>query len=353
MAKAPTNPRAPHGSGGARSKMGMANPAIAALVALSVALGAGLGGLIWKSESAPRPRELAATIPEKSIAVLPFDSLSEDKANAFFAEGIQDEILARLVKISDLKVISRTSTQKYKTAPVNLREIAQQLGVANVLEGSVQKTGDQVRITVQLINALTDNHLWADTYDRKMIDIFGVESDVAQKITGSLEVRLTGKEKAALGARRTDNAQAYETFLRAMALNNSQLDADNARMRDLLREAVQLDPNFADAWAWLAAIESNRYFFPEESPAQKERAHSAAETALRLAPSSADALCGMGLYSYYVKKNYEEALHWLDRAREIAPNDAKLVAATALVKRRQGNSMKQSHCRNARLSSTR
>ena len=312
------------------------NPAIAALVALSVALAAGLGGLIWKSESAPWPSEQAATIPEKSIAVLPFDSLSEDQANAFFAEGIQDEILARLAKISDLKVISRTSTQKYKRAPANLRKVGQQLGVANVLEGSVQKAGDQVRITVQLINTLTDNHLWADTYDRKMIDIFGVESDVAQKITGSLEVRLTGKEKAALEARRTDNPQAYETFLRAMALNNSQLDADNARMRDLLREAVQLDPNFADAWAWLAAIESKRYFFPEESPAQKERARVATETALRLAPDLADALGSMGLYYYYVEKNYDEALHWLDRAREIAPNDAKLVDATALVKRRQG-----------------
>jgi serine/threonine protein kinase/Tfp pilus assembly protein PilF len=312
------------------------NPAIAALVALSVALAAGLGGLIWKRESAPWPSEQAATIPEKSIAVLPFNSLSEDQANAFFAERIQDEILARLAKISDLKVISRTSTQKYKRAPANLRKVGQQLGVANVLEGNVQKAGDQVRITVQLINTLTDNHLWSDTYDRKMIDIFGVESDVAQKITASLEVRLTGKEKAALEARRTDNPQAYETFLRAMALNNSQLAADKARMRDLLREAVQLDPNFADAWAWLAAIESERYFFPEESPTQKERARVAAETALRLAPDLADARGSMGLYYYYVEKNYDEALHWLDRARKIAPNDAKLVAATALVKRRQG-----------------
>ena len=312
------------------------NPAIAALVALSVALAAGLGGLIWKSESAPWPSEQAATIPEKSIAVLPFDSLSEDQANAFFAEGIQDEILARLAKISDLKVISRTSTQKYKRAPANLRKVGQQLGVANVLEGNVQKAGDQVRITVQLINTLTDNHLWSDTYDRKTIDIFGVESDVAQKITASLEVRLTGKEKAALEARRTDNPQAYETFLRAMALNNSQLAADKARMRDLLREAVQLDPNFADAWAWLAAIESELYFFPEESPAQKERARVAAETGLRLAPDLADAIGSMGLYYYYVEKNYDEALHWLDRARQIAPNDAKLVDATALVKRRQG-----------------
>jgi len=282
--------------------------------------------------AAASPNELS----EKSIAVLPFDNLSRDPDNAFFAEGIQDEILARLSKISDLKVISRTSTQKYKSAPSNLREIAQQLGVANILEGSVQKAGDQVRITVQLINALNDSHLWADTYDRKMIDMFGVESDVAQKIAGSLEAKLTGKEKAAINARGTDNPQAYETFLRAMALNNSQSDADSARMRDLLREAVKLDPNFADAWAWLAAMESTRYFFPEESPAQKERAQIAAETALRLAPDLADAQGSMGMYYYYVEKNYDEALRWLDRALAVAPNDAKFIGATALVKRRQG-----------------
>jgi TolB-like protein/Tfp pilus assembly protein PilF len=305
------------------------NPVIAALVTLSVALTAGLGGLIWKSELAGRP------LP-KGVAVLPFESLSEEKSNAYFAEGIQDEILARLSKIADLKVISRTSTQKYKGSPHNLREIAQQLGVANILEGSVQKDGDQVRITVQLINAPTDNHLWAETYDRKMLDMFGVESDIAEKIAGTLEAKLTGKEKAAINARGTDNAQAYETYLRAIALNNSQSDADSARMRDLFREAVELDPKFAEAWAWLAVIESKRYFFPEESPAQKERARNAAETALRLAPDSADAIGSMGLYHYYVEKNYDEALRWLDRARAIAPNVWKWISATALVKRRQG-----------------
>src|SRR5438067_1993307 len=178
----------------------------------------------------------SAEVSKKSIAVLQFENLGEEKANAYFADGIQDEILARLSKIADLKVISRTSTRKYKSAPANLREIAQQLGVTNILEGSVQRAGDQVRVTVQLINALNDSHLWADTYDRKMIDIFGVESDVAQKIAGSLEAKLTGKEKAELEVRHTDNPQAYETFLRAMALQNSESYADSARMRDLLRE---------------------------------------------------------------------------------------------------------------------
>ena len=278
----------------------------------------------------------ASQMPEKSIAVLPFENLSEDKSNAFFADGIQDEILARLSKIGELKVISRTSTQKYKSAPQNLREIAQQLGVANILEGSVQKATDQVRVTVQLINASNDTHLWAETYDRKLIDVFQVESDVAEKIANKLEAKLTGREKAELNSRGTENGQAYETYLRALSLRYSQSSDDTARMRDLLREAVQLDPNFAEAWAWLAAVEAIRYFFPEESPAQKERARTAAETALRLAPDSGDAVGAMGLYFYYVEKNYDEALRWLDRALAIAPNDWKFISASALVKRRQG-----------------
>jgi TolB-like protein len=145
--------------------------------------------------TAPSKESTLADVPQKSIAVLPFESLSEDKANAYFADGIQEEILARLSKIADLKVISRTSTQRYKSAPANLREIAQQLGVSSILEGTVQKSADQVRITVQLVNALNDSHIWAETYDRKLIDVFEVESDVAQKIAASLEAKLTGREK--------------------------------------------------------------------------------------------------------------------------------------------------------------
>ena len=230
------------------------------------------------------PSESKSIISAKSIAVLPFDNLSRDPDNAYFCEGVQDEILTRLAKVADLKVISRTSTQHFKSTPDNLPQIAKQLGVAHIVEGSVQKANNQVRVNVQLINASNDAHLWAETYDRKLLDTFQVESDIAEKIASKLEAKLTGKEKAAINARGTDNPQAYETYLRAIALNNSQSDADSARMRDLLREAVQLDPHFAQAWAWLAARESIRYFFPEENPAQKERAHSAADTALRLAP---------------------------------------------------------------------
>jgi TolB-like protein/Tfp pilus assembly protein PilF len=281
-------------------------------------------------------RASANDLPSKSIAVLPFESLSEDKSNAYFAEGIQDEILARLSKIADLKVISRTSTQKYKSAPSNLREIAQQLGVANILEGSVQKAGDQVRITVQLINALRDDHVWADTYDRKMIDIFGVESDVAQKIATALEAKLTGKEKAAISHRGTDNPQAYDAYLRAIALRSSQSKEDEARAIEFCRQAVAVDPNFAQAWAELAVAESSHYFFPEHTEAQKERARIAADTALRLAPDLPDAQGAMGMYAYYCLQDYDQALARLEQARATAPHDGKIIAAMALVKRRQG-----------------
>ena len=155
--------------------------------------------------------------PDKSIAVLPFENRSEDKANAYFADGIQDEILTRLSNIADLKVISRTSTQQYQSKPANLREIAKQLGVANILEGSVQKVADQVRVNVQLINAQTDSHLWADTYDRKLTDIFGVESEIAKRIAESLQAKLTGREEQALAVKPTNNPEAYDAYLRGLA----------------------------------------------------------------------------------------------------------------------------------------
>jgi TolB-like protein len=284
--------------------------------------------------TASAARTEAAT--EKSIAVLPFESLSEEKANAYFAEGIQDEILARLSKIADLKVISRTSTQRYKSAPADLREIAKQLGVANILEGSVQKAADQVRVSVQLINALNDSHTWAETYDRKLIDVFQVESDVAQKIASALEAKLTGKEKAAISNRGTENPQAYDAYLRAIALRNSQSGEDQLHAIEFCRQAVALDPNFAEAWAELAVKESRRYFFPERTEAQKERARIAAETAVRLAPELPDAQGAMGLYYYYCLQDYDQALARLERARAGAPHDPKTIEAMALVTRRQG-----------------
>jgi TolB-like protein len=185
--------------------------------------------------------------PEKSIAVLPFESLSEDKANAYFATGVQDEILTRLAKVADLKVISRTSTQQYQSKPGNVAEIAKQLGVSHVLEGSVQKAGDSVRVNVQLIKAETDAHLWAETYDGKLTDIFAVQSDVARRIADSLEAKLTGREKEAIDHVGTQVPAAYEAYLRGIALRNAQSRAEQDQLIAFCRQAVALDPNYAEA----------------------------------------------------------------------------------------------------------
>ena len=284
-----------------------------------------------------KPSATAGTgADNKSIAVLPFESLSEEKSNSYFAEGIQDEILARLSKIADLKVISRTSTQKYKGSPDNLRDIAQQLGVANVLEGSVQKAGDQIRITVQLINALNDTHLWAETYDRKLIDVFQLETDLAQKIAASLEAKLTGREKSEINARGTTNAEAYDAFLHALALQNRQSVQDLEELIKFARRAVELDPNYAQAWFLLALGESQKYFYPETNEAQLARARTAAETANRLASDFAEGPAALGLFNYFCLRNYDAALTQLQLAHERAPNDANGLLAIGLVKRRQG-----------------
>src|SRR2546428_6413639 len=195
----------------------------------------------------------SAELPAKSIAVLPFESLSEDKANAYFADGIQEEILTRLAKIADLKVISRTSTQQYQSKPGNLFEIAKQLGVANILEGSVQKAADQVRVNVQLIQVASDSHLWADTYDRKLVDIFGVESEIAKAIAESLQAKLTGGEQQALAVKPTNNSEAYDAYLRGLALEaRASSPNDSLKVIGFYERSVQLDPAFALAWARLS-----------------------------------------------------------------------------------------------------
>src|SRR4030095_6429633 len=196
---------------------------------------------------------IAGSISERSIAVLPFENRSEDTANAYFADGIQDEILTRLSKIADLKVISRTSTQQYKSAPENLREIATQLGVAHILEGSVQKSGDAVRISVRLIKATNDSQLWADTFDRKLTDIFSVESEVAKAVADQLRVKLTGREEQVIAAKPTDNPEAYDAYLRGLAftLKAGTTPANAFGAQKYLKEAVRLDPKFTLAWALL------------------------------------------------------------------------------------------------------
>jgi TolB-like protein/Tfp pilus assembly protein PilF len=294
-------------------------------------------GLFFLGRFTAGPRQRGSDIaPPKSIAVLPFESLSEDKANAYFAEGIQDEILTRLAKIADLKVISRTSTQKYKSAPTNLREIAEQLGVSSVLEGSVQKSADQVRISVQLVNAINDSHIWAETYDRKLIDVFEVESDVAQKIAASLEAKLTGREKIDITVVGTKNSEAYDAFLHALAFRNKQGLDNREKTIGFSRRAVELDPNYAEAWAVLGIAEGEKYFFPDHSNAQLTRARTAAETALRLAPDMAGPHAAMGMFYYYCLQDYDRALAELKIAHDRVPNDANPLFAIALVKRRQG-----------------
>jgi len=308
----------------------------ALILVITICAAALLGYQVFRAKPEPVSSTEVSNLPQKSIAVLPFENLSEDKANAYFADGIQDEILTRLSKIADLKVISRTSTQRFKSAPNDLREIAKQLGVANILEGSVQKSSDQVRITVQLINALNDSHLWAETYDRKLIDVFQVETDLAQKIAASLEAKLTGREQKAIAAHGTTNPEAYDAHLHALALSNRQGTDDLENMTKFARRAVELDPNYAEAWFTLALAEAQKYFYPDNSEAQLARARTAAETAMRLAPDSAEGPAALGVFYYYCLREYDRALAQLELARSRAPNNANAMLSISLVKRRQG-----------------
>ena len=249
--------------------------------------------------------------PDKSIAVLPFENRSEDQANAYFADGIQDEILTRLSKIADLKVISRTSTRQYQSKPANLREIAKQLGVANILEGSVQKAADQVRVNVQLINAQTDSHLWADTYDRNLTDIFGVESEIAKRIAESLQAKLTGREEQALAVKPTNNPEAYDAYLRGLALEARSAPYVSWEARSSYERAVQLDPNFAIAWARLSRAETLSYIAHDDThgalAARADAAKSALENAQRLEPNSPETLLALGYYQYRVLGDFGAA----------------------------------------------
>jgi TolB-like protein len=284
---------------------------------------------------------------EKSIAVLPFENLSEDKANAYFADGIQEEILTRLAKIADLKVISRTSTQRYESKPGNLAQIAKQLGVANILERSVQKAADQVRVNVQLVNAQTDSHLWAETYDRKLTDIFSVESEIAKGIAEALQAKLTGREEQALAVKPTNNPEAYDAYLRGLAFEAR--SRYPFLTRDLAREAigfyeraVQLDPNFAAAWARLSRAHAFLYFGrADTTPAtRRDAAKSALENAQRLEPNSPETLLALGYYQYHVLSDYGPARTTFERVRKMLPNSSEGLLALARIARRGGTGIK-------------
>ena len=283
---------------------------------------------------------LLSSLPAKSIAVLPFQNLSEDKANAYFADGIQDEILTRLSKIADLKVISRTSTQHYKSAPENLPEIARQLGVAHILEGSVQRSGDAVRVNVQLIKAANDSHLWADTFDRKLTDIFSVESEVAKAIADQLRAHLTGREEQVIAAKPTDNPEAYDAYLRglAYALKTQNTPANALGAQKYLREAVRLDPKFALSWALLSFVEARSYITLTLQPtvALREEIRQAAETALTLEPNLGEALHAKGYYHYACLKDYDTAVRYFEQAHQFLPNSSRIPESLAYVARRRG-----------------
>jgi TolB-like protein/Tfp pilus assembly protein PilF len=307
----------------------------AALIALAVIV----GGIAMFSRYRVRSVLVA---PEKSIAVLPFENLSEDKANAYFADGIQEEILTRLAKIADLKVISRTSTQQYESKPGNLSEIAKQLGVANILEGSVQKAGDSVRVSVNLIQAASDSHLWADTYDRKLTDIFGVESEIAKAIAERLQAKLTGREEQALASKPTNNPEAYDAYLRG-------LTAFEARRRGLasnplveaigfFERAVQLDPNFALGWAQLSRAHALVYLNgADTSAARRDAAKNALENAQRLQPNSPETLLALGYYRYWVLRDYGPAKSTFGLVSKMLPGSSEVPFALGLVMRREGN----------------
>jgi TolB-like protein/Tfp pilus assembly protein PilF/class 3 adenylate cyclase len=279
----------------------------------------------------------ATPISEKSIAVLPFQNLSDDKSNTYFTDGIQDEILTRLSKIAALKVISRTSTQKYKSTPENLREVGQQLGVANFLEGSVQKIANAVHVNVQLIRAATDEHLWAESYNRKLDDVFGVEGEVANAIADQLNAKLSGAEQKAVAEKPTQNAAAYDVYLRAVAIDNVVPLDTTKRAADLYAEAVRLDPQFALAWARLAVARSYLYFNGIDLETNSGAAvKEAADRAISLQPELGEAWLAQGVYRYRVLRDFQRALQSYEEALRRLPNSALVLEQMAHLERRLG-----------------
>ena len=326
-----------------RSRTRKTGRKLTALIIVVAALAAGVTAFRFlRSErgNAETPAALAAEIDSKSIAVLPFENLSEEKANAYFADGIQDEILTRLAKIADLKVISRTSTQHYKSAPENLPEIAKQLGVAHILEGSIQKYGDTVRVNVQLIKAANDSHLWADTYDRRLTDIFSVESEVAKAIADQLQVHLTGREKQVIAAKPTDNPKAYDAYLRGLAytLKTQNTPENYLGAQKYFKEAVRLDPKFALAWALLSYVDARGYHTTNLQPtaALRQEARQAFETALALDLNLGEAWVAKGYYHYGCVNDFETAVRCYEQARKFLPNSSLIPLSLAFVARDRG-----------------
>ena len=322
------------------------------IIALLLAIG---GGLLWKfAGSAPASIQSTAFTPasnsseanpavisEKSIAVLPFENLSDDKANAYFAEGMQDEILTRLAGIADLKVISRTSTKRYASRPDNLKVVGAELGAAHILEGSVQKSGDSVRVNVQLIDARTDTHIWAQTYDRDLKNVFAVESEVAQQIADVLKARLSPQETRALAQAPTTNAEAYDHFLRAefqwhRAFETAEV-ANYSAADDEYQKAISIDPDFALAYARRAYSQLAQHWTSQRlSPARLTEVKTWIDRALALAPELPAAHSALAYYNYWGLRHYAEAMAEFERTVQLAPNNTDALAGIGYVHRRLG-----------------
>jgi TolB-like protein/Tfp pilus assembly protein PilF len=275
---------------------------------------------------------------DKSIAVLPFENRSDEKENAYFADGIQDDVLTNLSKIGDLKVISRTSVMPYRGKASNVREIGRALGVSTILEGSVRRVGNRVRVNVQLIDASNDEHIWAEDYDRDLTDVFAIQTDLAQKIARELQAKLSPTEKAQIERKSTENSEAYFAFLQAhdLCTRPDKLRPTVEKAEQLYEQATRLDPDFARAFAELAWVHNWMYHTYDPTPARKEKARAAADTAIRLQRDLPEAHLALGFYYYYCERNYEKALDEFAIAKRSLPNSAEVYMAIGSIERRQG-----------------
>jgi TolB-like protein len=300
------------------------------LIATGVAISAAAGFFLLPRVSA---RKL-----DKSIAVLPFENLSDEKENAYFADGIQDDVLTNLSKIGDLKVISRTSVMPYRGKASNVREIGKELGVATILEGSVRRIGNRVRVNVQLIDGENDRHIWAEDYDSDLTDVFAIQSDLAKKITGELQAKLSPAEKAQIERKPTENGDAYLAFLQAhdLCTRPDKFRSDIEKAEELFAKATKLDPNFAGALAGLAWVHDWSYHSFDPTPARREKARAAAEAAIRLQPDLPETHLALGFYYYYCERKYQETLNEFAIAKQSLPNSAEVYMAIGAIDRRQG-----------------
>ena len=275
---------------------------------------------------------------DKSIAVLPFENLSDEKENAYFADGVQDDVLTNLSKVGDLKVISRTSVMRYRGKASNVREIGKALGVGAILEGSVRRMGNRVRVNVQLINADTDEHMWAEDYDRDLTDVFAIQTDLAQQIVRELQAKLSPMEKAQIERRPTENGEAYLAFMQGheMFYRADKFRSNTEKAEQLFEKATKLDPNFAGAFAALAWVHDWNYHDFDPTPARKDKAQAAALEALRLQPNLPEAHLAMGFYYYYCERDYQGALDEFATAKVSLPNSPEVYMAIGAIQRRQG-----------------